>query len=227
MMDTMHLDKALDDKLHELARLLAEANLRARITGPRDEATIYRELVLDCLYCVPHLEGCASFVDVGSGGGLPGIVIALCRPDMSGILLDSIAKKTNAAGEIASALGCASLKAVCARSEELASRERERYDAAVAKAVAPAAILAELLSPLVRVGGCIVALKGSSARDELSSAEGRWGELGLSSPAVHPYDHEGRSLCVVVWQKTKSCPARFPRRPGDAVHSPWYEQGRR
>lgn len=220
---TAKLDAITIDKLKDYARLLAEASSAVRLTGPRDADVIYRDLILDCLYSAPFFDGCRSVIDVGTGGGIPGIVLAIVMPQTRFVLVDSIAKKTKIVERIAHELGCSNVQVVNARSEEYAVSARESFDAAVARAVASAPILAEYLSPFVRVGGRAVASKGGGAEGELDVPRGSWARLGLSDPQLNKYVRDGRDFFAVVWEKTAACPAAFPRRPGEAAKRPWAE----
>ena len=220
----MEIDESANEKLRQFARLLLEANARARVIGPSDEETIYEEHVRDALAALPWLEKFppgSSFADVGTGGGLPGIVLGVCRPDMRGVLVDSVGKKIGIVREIASRLGLENITAVHARSEELALSNRERFDAATARAVSDARILAEYLSPLVKIGGRIIAFKGSRAPEETDIPPGDWKKLGLGAPLLEPYSVAGKNLNLVIWEKLSPCPARFPRQPGEARKNPW------
>lgn len=224
MFDTERFLNENEDIAHKLrtyARLLCEANGRTRMTGATDETEIYEDLVLGCLYALPFFTGVRSLIDVGTGGGLPGLVISLCCSEISTVLLDSVRKKITETASIAAGLGCESAYTVCERSEIFALTHREVYDAATARAVASAPVLAEYLSPFVRVGGKVVLYKGRTAPDELAPASKRWAELGLSEPELHRYDHRSKVYFIVVFNKIKKCPRTFPRRPGDALKRPW------
>ena len=132
----MEINGEVNKKLRQFARLLLEANARARVVGPADEETIYEEHVRDALAALPWLEKFppgSSFADVGTGGGLPGIAWGICRPDLRWVLVDSVGKKIGIVREIASRLGLENITAVHARSEDLARSNRERFDAATAR----------------------------------------------------------------------------------------------
>jgi 16S rRNA (guanine527-N7)-methyltransferase len=220
----MDIDEAAEKKLRLFARLLAEANGRARIVGPSDEETIYREHITDALAALPRLDnipGGGIFADVGTGGGLPGVVWGICRPATRGVLIDSVGKKIDVVRDIIRRLDLKNIEAARARSEELAASRREAFDLASARAVSDARSLAEYLSPLVRIGGVVVAFKGSRAREELAACPSEWGKLGLGKPIIEPYSVAGKNLNLVVWEKIAPCPARFPRKPGEARKNPW------
>ena len=208
--------------LRRYGALLIEMNERVRLVGPRDEETLWREHIVDCLHLLPLLPAHGSVVDVGTGGGLPGAVLAICRPDLSFTLLDSLSRKTGALAAIAAQLRLDNAEIVCMRSEEFAAERREGYDCAVVRAVSEAGVIAEYLSPLVRPAGTLAAMKGSSVGGELEPLSGRWGELGLSEPALYGYDQCGHENYIVAWNKTSPCPAAFPRRPGRAEKKLWW-----
>ncbi|MDR0649074.1 MAG: 16S rRNA (guanine(527)-N(7))-methyltransferase RsmG [Synergistaceae bacterium] len=208
------------DKLWKYADLLGEANKSARLTGPSDAETLFNEHIADALAGLPYLpEGC-SFVDIGTGGGLPGLVWCISRPDTRGVLLDSIGKKIALLSGIADELGCKNATPVCMRSEDFARGHREAFGAAVARAVAHARVLAEYMSPLVAPGGLLIAFKGADVTQELYAAQ-PWEALGLSEPETYPYSVANKERTIVVWEKTRKCPARYPRKPGDALKNPW------
>jgi 16S rRNA (guanine527-N7)-methyltransferase len=220
----MNIAKLSDEKIIKLRRfavLLCEFNAHVRIVGPSDPETLYDEHVADALAGLPFLAGRKSFVDVGTGGGLPGLVWAICRPDMSANLIDSVAKKIAILREIAGELCCQNVTIVNARSEDFSSRNRESFDVATARAVADSRVLAEYLSPLVRTGGMIVAFKGPAVRKEVDIPGRKWRILGLSEPELHAYSIAGRDRYVVVWEKIGACHARYPRKPGMAEKRPW------
>ena len=170
---------------------------------------------------VEYLPESGKVIDVGSGGGLPGIVWAVYRPDISVTLLDSVSKKCEAVREIIAALEIPNVEVICARSEEFAAAHREKFDLAGARALAGAGVCAELLSPLVRAGGKILTFKGEKVHEEISEVADKWGMLGLSKPALHFYG--GESKCILLWETLKKCPANFPRRVGLAGTKHFWE----
>ena len=199
--------------LYKYAELLASCT-RARLTGTRGADDIYSLQVEDCLPSLEFLPSSGNVIDVGSGGGLPGIVWAVYRPDLNVTLLDSVNKKCIAVREIIDVLEIPNVEVICARSEDYAKSLRESFDIAGARALSSAGVTAELLSPLVKTGGRVLTFKGEKVHDELSEVAGKWGILGLSEPSLKYYGGEGSSRCVVTWEKIKKCPAMFPRRTG-------------
>lgn len=214
-----------DERLMEYARLLAKANAFARLTGSSDPDEIYDEHIVDCIAAATWLPEHDTVCDVGTGGGLPGLVWAVLRPDLTFVLLDSVSRKTIQVEKMAAALGLANVRTICSRSEEFAHRNREAFGLASARAVAPLGILAEYLSPLVRVGGNALAFKGPRVGEEIEEVASHgadWGILGLGTPRVFPYASSKEARCCVVWEKIRPCPEDFPRRAGRAEKRPWY-----
>ena len=199
--------------LYRYAELL-DSCTRARLTGTRGADDIFALQVEDCLPSLEFLPESGRVIDVGSGGGLPGIVWAVHRPDLRVTLLDSVNKKCVAVREIVDALNIPNIEIICARSEDYAKIHREIFDMAGARALSSAGVTAELLSPLVKIGGRILTFKGEKVNDEISAVNRKWGILGLSEPSMKFYGGEDSSRCVVTWEKVKKCPANFPRRTG-------------
>jgi 16S rRNA (guanine527-N7)-methyltransferase len=232
------LEREWKAPLRRYAEILASC-AAVRLTGTRDAEEIYGLHVRDCLHSVPLLPGTPSskVIDVGSGGGLPGMVWAVCRPDLSVTLLDSAGKKCRAMESIAAELGLSNVSVVWGRGEEyaLGARARENYALAAARAVAHAGVLAEYLSPLISLGGHLLAFKGPKGEEELREVGDRWPALGLSRPRTIPYRLEAayprgaepektpRNYFLVVWEKNAPCPSAYPRRPGLAGTKNWWK----
>jgi len=215
---------ANEEKLRRYVRLLSAANETARLTGPSDEETLWNAHVLDCAAALSLLPEEGRAIDVGTGGGLPGIVWAVCRPKLTVTLLDSIGKKCAAVEKIAAALGLRNVAVVCSRSEDYAKEHREKFHVAAARAVCAAGILAEYLSPFVKRGGRAIAFKGPRAAEEIEIVGNKWKNLGFSSPRLAPYTLGEMTRFFMIWDKTGETPKGIPRRPGMAEKFPWYER---
>jgi 16S rRNA (guanine527-N7)-methyltransferase len=159
--------------LHAFLDLLFSANQRMNLTRITDRAQAEILHIADSLTLLPHLPSVPHrLADVGSGGGLPGIVLAIARPDAQVVLIESTKKKGDFLIAAATELKLANVTVAPLRAEEMArSPQTKPFDVAVARAVAPLGILIPWLLPLVRPGGWALAMKGPKVLAELDQAQ--------------------------------------------------------
>jgi 16S rRNA (guanine527-N7)-methyltransferase len=196
-----------DSKLAELARLISEwPGLTSRPAA---------ELIEDSLVLLDHLGEAHKVVDVGSGGGLPGLPLRIVRPDLSVTLVEADQDKAAFLVRACAVLGLSDVEVLARRAEDVGQEPmyREAFDVAVARALAPMRVLAELCLPLVKVGGRLLAQKTET--EELSDAAHAIEALGgeLNAAVAAPSAARGTGTVVIV-DKVRSTPASYPRRPG-------------
>jgi len=166
-------------------------------------------------------------IDVGSGAGFPGLVLAIALPEWEVTSIEATGKKARFQEEVIAELGLPNARVIHERAERVARdpAHRERYDVATARAVAPLATLAEITLPFVRIGGCVIAWKGRGAGDEAAASRAALEKLGGRLQAEVPYSLSGfaerpetaaapSSLRLLALRKSKATPIRYPRRPG-------------
>ena len=193
--------------------LLLEKNAVMNLTAITEPAEVARLHFLDSL----ALLRLADFrgkrvVDVGCGAGFPGVPLLIGEPSIRLSLLDSTAKRMQwLSDELLPALG---LEAECltGRAEELIEGRRETYDLCVSRAVARLNVLCELCLPYVKVGGSFLAMKGAAAEDEAQEAEPAIRTLGGSVREMAEYSVGDAVHRVVIIDKVRSTPAKYPRR---------------
>jgi len=215
------LDAEAVERFRQYRNLLLAANERFNLTRITDPDEIEVRLFADSLSLLPHVSGDAQrLLDIGSGGGVPGLALAIARPNLQVTLLDATAKKVRFLAETADALGLEHVTAIQGRAEELArdGRHREQYDAVTARAVARLVTLVELALPFLSVGGRAILPKGSAAADELDEARYAIGLLGGRARPLVETDIEGTTLVVI--DKRKPSPAAYPRNTGVPNKSP-------
>ena len=135
-------------------------------------------------------------------------------------LLDSLGKRMAWLETVLPQLGVQNAECVTARAEEAVTKCRESYDFATSRAVARLNILLELTAPYVKVGGCVLAMKGAAAREELSEAKNAVQRLGLRLEKVVPFPIDGAEHSVIVLRKVKPTPSQYPRRYAKIKQSP-------
>ncbi len=212
------------DAAEAYVALLLDANARLNLTRVVEPEAVARLHLLDSLAALPMLDEveAASALDLGSGGGVPGLVLALARPAMAWTLVDSVGKKADALRTFVDALRMTNVTVVAERAELLGrGPAREASDIVTARACAALPVLAEYALPLVRVGGSLLAWKGPISGEELDGGAAASRLLGGGSPVVRPSgvpvlgDHS-----FVLVQKVAATPDRFPRRPGEPARRP-------
>jgi 16S rRNA (guanine527-N7)-methyltransferase len=156
----------------------------------------------------------ARAIDVGAGGGVPGVPMAILRPDMHVVLVDSDQRKAAFLTHVAGALQLANVEVLSERIEDAARRHgmRESFDLAVSRALAPPPVMCELLLPLVRVGGRVATLVGDARQAVVESAHAA-AECGGSTPRAAAGD-------VLLIDKVQPTPDRYPRRAGVPSRKP-------
>ena len=185
----------------------------------RDPEEIERSHFLDSLslLAVPGVATARRLADVGSGGGLPALVLALALREVKVVAVESIRKKCAFIEDVARTLDLANLAVACARAEEYGrSDARATYDVIVTRAVGPLAVVAEYSLPLLSVGGTMVAMKGLVSDQERIQglrALAILGADGLDALRLHPFEGAENRWAYVA-KKVRPTSAEFPRRPG-------------
>ena len=213
------LEPARREKLAKYVDLLLESAQLFNLTAIVDPNEAWNRHVVESLRLLPLLGPGSRLIDVGSGGGLPGLVLAIARPDLAVTLLEVTQKKARFLEQTGSALGLTNLQVVAERAEIAAARgsaHRESYDIATARAVAPLPVLAELTAPFAKVGGLILAIKGEKAAAELlAAANALWTQhVSHESTVRHP------TATILLLRKRAETPSKYPRRAGEPKRNP-------
>jgi 16S rRNA (guanine527-N7)-methyltransferase len=214
------LEGSLGERLATFLELLLETNRSFNLTAITDLDSAWHKHILDSLSLVPALraEGAlAQIVDVGSGGGLPALPLALALPERSFTLLEATGKKAQFLQTASQALGLANVQVVNDRAESFGQGAgRARFDAVTARALSRMPVLLELTLPLLRPGGVCLALKGEQAEAELAEARGA---LALLNGTLRGLQRTETGTIVTIG-KTGPTPAKYPRRPGEPKRAP-------
>ena len=185
------------------------------VSGPADQ------LIDDALVLLDHLGDAKRLVDVGSGGGLPGLPLKIARPELAVTLVEVDSGKAAFLVQACARLGLIDVEVVGRRAEEVGhdARYRESFDVAVARALAPLPVLVELCLPLVRMGGNLLAQK--TDKEEVPAAQRAIELLGGALQSVSPAPSTARATgTIVVIAKVGPTPSRYPRRSGVPARKP-------
>jgi 16S rRNA (guanine527-N7)-methyltransferase len=205
---------------------LLEWNQKFNLTAIRDAESIRTKHFLDAFSCVLAWKASPPnrLIDVGTGAGFPGIPLKILYPNLKLTLVESVGKKAMFCQHLVSVLGLEHVDVIQARAEALGqdASHREKYDWAVARAVANLSVLSEYLLPLVKVTGVMLAQKGESGPAEAQSAETAirllGGELRQLIPVNLPGVADDRYLVLV--EKVAATPPNYPRKPGIPAKMP-------
>jgi 16S rRNA (guanine527-N7)-methyltransferase len=205
---------------------LCEWNKKINLTAIRDRDEIQVKHFLDSLTCMTSLGGIDDLrlIDVGTGGGFPGLPIKICCPNLKLTLVDSVGKKLDFCRHLISKLNLQKVEMVQSRAEDLGQNldYREKYDRAVSRAVASLPVLLEYLLPLLIVGGKAVIQKGENGPIELEDSTKALIVLGGKLEAIQsvrlPGVEDARYLITI--QKISKTPPQYPRRVGIPSRKP-------
>lgn len=190
-------------------------------TAIRDPERVIDDHIADALVALSldAVRAARSIADLGSGAGVPGLVLAVALPSCQVVLVESVSRKCAYLSQAAAECGLANVRVVCARAEEVSERG---FDLVTARALAALSVVAEYAAPLLKIGGTLVAWRGQRDAEAELEAERAAAELGLEVGEivhVHPYEQaEHRNLHLM--SKVRDTPLRFPRRPGVAAKRP-------
>lgn len=210
-----------------LERLILYAELmcgykEANVIGVHDFRAVLLDHVLDSLSCLLHepLRHASNLADIGSGAGLPALPVKLMLPSLRVAMVESNGKKARFLEHAADALDISGVEVVATRAEEVGreSGHREQYDVVTSRAVAPLSILAEYCLPLTRVGGYVIAMKGTPTPLEITEGEKATGELGANLAEIIDVpllsEMRARNRKLMILEKVHATPHKYPRRPG-------------
>ena len=223
-------DVALPEKLEIYLRLLTEWNSRMDLTAVCDEEEMPDRHFADSLTVLRTelIRPGSTLIDVGTGAGFPGMVLAIARPDLQVTLLDAQRKRLNFLKAVQGAVGAENVTLVHARAEDGARNPayRERFDYATARAVAPLNILCEYLLPFVRTGGMALCWKGPALPGETEAGNRAANLLGgrLEAPVACDVFGRGWDHRILPVTKTGKTPSAYPRKAGTPKAKPLGEE---
>lgn len=189
------------DRARRYAGMLAGAGVERGLIGPRETERLWTRHLMNCAAMAELIPGGARVVDIGSGAGLPGIPLALARPDITVDLVESLLRRATFLGEAVDELGLASRCRVVRSRAEDAVTQVGGADVVTARAVAPLGRLCAWAAPLLKPGGMLLAIKGSSADDEIQRDRAAARRAGIVDLAVSRSGSVGEPVTVVSGRK--------------------------
>lgn len=214
------LSQTQKDQFHRYFELLVEWNEKVNLTAITEESEVYLKHFFDSLG--PVLNGslkneAISLLDIGAGAGFPSLPMKILCPELKVTIIDSLNKRIQFLHLLAEELGLEEVAFYHGRAEDFAQNKdfRGRFDVVTARAVARMQILAELTIPFLKLGGKLIALKASSAEDELAQAKNALSLL--FAKVIENVDYtlpNGDSRTLTIVEKRKETPNKYPRKAG-------------
>ncbi len=216
----LSLSEEVQDTLCAFGEAVIKQNEVMNLTAITEPTQVAKLHLLDSLslLSLEDLTG-KTVIDVGCGAGFPGVPVKIACPDMRLTLLDSLGKRMQWLETVLPTLGVEA-ECVTARAEEAVTDRRESYDYATSRAVARLNILLELTAPYVKVGGKVLAMKGTAAQEELNEAKNAISRLGLKVEKIAEFPMDGTAHTVIVLKKIAKTPPQYPRRYAKIKQNP-------
>lgn len=205
--------KQIVDNFVKYYNLLIEGNKICNLTAITDEDGVVEKHFYDSIFPQKYFSLNANVLDIGAGAGFPSLPLKLVRDDLSFTLLDSLNKRINFLNNTIQTLNLKNIEAIHGRAEDFAklSDYREKFDITTARAVANLKILSEYCLPFVKIGGQFIAYKSGNCEEEINEAKQIICELGGKLSKVIDYNIGENSRKLVIIEKTKETPKKYPR----------------
>lgn len=215
------VSKTMEQQFLTYKNLIQEVNKVLNLTGIDDDEGIFHKHFYDSLLIAPMMDHNRSVVDVGSGAGFPGIVLAIARPDLMVTCVEPTTKRTQFLSRVVSECGLKNVIILNARAEDIIEAHRESFDYATARAVAYLDILSELCIPFVKIGGHFIAMKGQKGTEEYETSLKAVHKLGGELIETHRFEDEvmGERYNLVI-RKERQTPKQYPRSYAKIKKSP-------
>ena len=211
------------DKLYNYMIGIIDWNDKVNVTAITEEKLFIVKHFIDSLLINHYLQGKESIIDIGTGGGFPGIPLKILNKNTKFTLIDSVNKKLNVIRDLSEKIKLENLEIIHTRAEDLASKKeyREMFDVATTRAVSNLSTILEYMLPFVKVGGLAICMKGPNYKEELEEAKKAIEILGGKFEHIETFNLEGEmERNVLVIKKVKNTPNKFPRGQGKPLREP-------
>ena len=211
------------EKAYTFMKNTLEWNEKINLTNIKEEKEFIVKHIIDSLTITRYLEDNKKLIDIGTGGGFPGIPIKLCFNNMKETLIDSVGKKINIVKDNIEKLELNNIEAIHIRSEQLAKNieYREKFDYATTRAVSNLSTISEYMLPFLKIGGKAICMKGPNYEEELKEAKKAIEVLGGTIEKIEniKLDNEYERNIIII-KKIKSTPSKYPRDNGKPLKNP-------
>jgi 16S rRNA (guanine527-N7)-methyltransferase len=206
--------------------MIQEWNKKINITSITEDEEIYMKHFVDSIIVKNYfdMDKVDKMIDIGTGGGFPGIPLKIISDEMEVTLLDSLNKRIIFLEEVVEVLGLENVDMIHGRAEDYGSNDeyREQYDLSISRAVAPLNILSEYCIPFVKVGGCFISMKSGDVEKEIEESEKALEILGGRIKETIKYKLPGTDISrsIIIIEKFRDTPDKYPRKAGKPTKKP-------
>ena len=212
------------EQFYKYMNLLIEWDEKMNLTAITEPKEIILKHFIDSITILKYIDDNSKLVDVGTGAGFPGVPLSIMNPTLKITLVDSLNKRLIFLQEVVKELNLKHIEIVHARAEEFGQNKnyREKFDIATSRAVANLATLSEYLVPLVKIGGKIISMKASNAKEEINDAQKAIEVLGGKIEKIEEFDLPESDIgrTIIIIDKNKCTPAIYPRKAGTPAKEP-------
>ncbi len=202
---------------------ILEWNDKINLTSITDEKMFIVKHFVDSLLINQYLQGKENIIDIGTGGGFPGIPLKIVNKEKKFTLIDSVNKKLNVIKELAEKIKLNNLEIIHTRAEDLANKKeyREKYDVATTRAVSNLTTILEYMLPFLKIGGIAICMKGPNYKEELENSTKAIEVLGGKFESVKTFNLDNElERNIIIIRKIKNTPNKYPRGQGKPLKEP-------
>lgn len=222
----IHYDETIENKFIVYRDLLKEWNQRINITSIENDEDIYIKHFLDSVLILNHKNNKEKkcLIDVGTGGGFPGLPLKIANDNLSVTLLDSLKKRIDFLQTVSNELNLKHVNLIHGRAEDFGQNNkfREKYDICVSRAVAPLNVLSEYCIPFIKVGGIFIAYKSENISSEIENSRSAVRKLGCEIIEIKEINLPGTDIIrkIVITEKVETTNKKYPRKAGKPSKEP-------
>ncbi|AZV58972.1 16S rRNA (guanine(527)-N(7))-methyltransferase RsmG [Clostridium sp. AWRP] len=220
----LEFDEEKYNKFIKYKDILKFWNNKINLTTIVEDEDIIKKHFIDCvkIFKFSPLRNISNIIDIGTGAGFPGIPMKIVNPQIKVVLLDSLNKRINFLNQVISDIELRDIKCIHGRAEDFSkdTEYREKFDAAVSRAVANLTVLSEFCIPYIKLGGYFVAMKGPSVEDEIKESKKAVSILGGKIVDIIKIENDDLNHNLVVIKKIKRTPNMYPRKAGMVSKKP-------
>ena len=212
------LNEKQQEEFWKYMNLLLEWNEKINLTAITNPEEVITKHFIDCLTILKYIKEDDTIIDIGTGAGFPGMPLKIAKETIKVTLVDSLNKRINFLNDVIEKLQLNNIEAIHSRAEEFGKNRlnREKYDVATSRAVARLNILVEYLLPTVKVGGKCICMKGPDSEEEINEAKHAIEQLGGKISSIKEFTLPDTDIkrTIIIIDKIKNTPAKFPRKAG-------------